>query len=68
MVETSLENFRNGVKPSHFADMRPSEIVAYQKIFQVLATVSSSPRAAKQLMAAILLQAADAENSGLGDD
>ena len=68
MVETSLKNFRNGAKPSQFADMRPSDIVAYQKIFQVLATVSSSPRAAKQLMAAILLQAANAENSGLGDD
>ena len=68
MVETSLKYFRNGAKPSQFAAMCPSDIVAYQKIFQVLATVSSSPGAAKQLMAAILLQAADAENSGLGDE
>ena len=68
MVETSLKYFRNGAKPSHFAAMCPSDIVAYQKIFQVLATVSSSPGAAKQLMEAILLQAADAENSGLGDE
>ena len=54
MVKTSLVSFRNGSKPSQFADMHPSDIAAYQRMFQVLATASSSPRAAKELMTAIL--------------
>ena len=64
MVKTCLEQFRNGAKHPQFSDMRPSAIGDYQKMFQVLATVSSSPRAAKELMEAILRQAADPENSG----
>ena len=63
-VKTCLEQFRNGAKPPQFSDMRPSAIGDYQKMFQVLATVSSSSRAAKELMEAILRQAADPENSG----
>ena len=68
LMKTCLEHSRNGAKPPQFSDMRPSDIGAYQKMFQVLATVSSSPRAAKELMAAVLLRAADSENSGLGDE
>ena len=58
-VEASLESFTNGARPSQFSDMSPSEIAAYQKMFQVLATASSSPRAANELMTAILARTSD---------
>ena len=66
IVETNLESFRNEAKTSHFADMSPSDIAAYQKMFRVLATASSSPRAARDLMAAVLMQASDVEHSAEG--
>ena len=61
MVKTSLANFRNGAKPSQFADMSPFDIAAYQRMFHVLATASSSPRAAKELMTAILARTSDVD-------
>ena len=67
IVETSLTGFQNGAKPAHFADMAPSDIAAYQKMFQVLATASSSPGAAKELMAAILAETSESSDAGMGD-
>ncbi len=61
MVKTSLANFRNGANPSQFADISPSDIAAYQRMFHVLATASSSPRAAKELMTAILARTSDVD-------
>ena len=67
-VEKKLTNFNIEAIHLPFADMAPSDIGAYQKVFQVLAEVASSPSTAKELMAAILLRAADADNSGAGDE
>ena len=66
IVKTCLQNFRNGANPPQFSDMRPSDIGAYQKMFQVLATVSSSPGAAKELIDAILAQTSGIDNSVAG--
>ena len=65
-VETSLNNFKNGAKPWQFARMPPSDIDAYQRMFQVLANASPSPRTAKDLMSAILAQTSSPGTSGLG--
>ena len=67
-VEKKLTNFNIEAIHRPFADMAPSDIGAYQKVFQVLAKVASSPSTAKELMAAILLRAAAADNSGAGDE
>ena len=66
MVETSLQNFRNGAEPPQFAHMSPSDIAAYQRMFQVLANASPSPRTAKDLMSAILAQTSSPGTSGVG--
>ena len=66
MVETSLENFRNGVKPSHFSHMSPSDVAVYQRMFHLLATASPSPRTAKDLISAILAQTSSPGTSGVG--
>ena len=41
-----------------------SQVDIYQKLFQVLTTVFSSPWEAQELMTAILLQTSDGETSG----
>lgn len=66
IVETNLGSVRNEAKTSHFADMSPSDVAAYQKMFRVLATASSSPRAARDLMEAVLMQVSDVERSAEG--
>ena len=66
LVETKLNDFNGEPNCSPFEDMLPSDVRGYQTMFQALATVSSSPRSAKELMAAILLSAAGAENTGIG--
>ena len=67
MVETKLKDFSGEPKGCAFGEMSPSDVGDYQKMFQALATVSSSPRSAKELMAGILLLASGAEKNGTGD-
>ncbi len=67
MVETRLNDFNGEPNYCPFGDMPPSDVGVYQKMFQALATLSSSPRAAKELMAGILLSASSAKNNGIGD-
>ena len=67
MVETKLNDFNAEPNSCPFGDMPPSDVCAYQQMFQALATVSSSPRTAKELMAGILLLASGAEENGTGD-
>ena len=65
MVETKLNDFIAEPNYCPFGDMPPSDVGDYQKMFQALATVSSSPRTAKELMAGILLLASGAEKDGM---
>ena len=66
IVETSLIYFSNVAKPSQFDGMSPSDIKAYQRMFQVLANTSLSPRTAKELMSAILAQTSSLGPFGVG--
>ena len=65
MVETKLNDFIAEPDYCPLGDMPPSDVGDYQKMFQALATVSSSPRTAKELMAGILLLASGAEKDGM---
>ena len=65
MVETKLNDFIAEPNYCPFGDMPPSDVGDYQEMFQALATVSSSPRTAKELMAGILLLASGAEKDGM---
>ena len=67
MVETKLGEFRGEPNYCPFDNVPKSHIGAYQKMFQALVTVSSSPRTAKELMTAILLSASITKNNGIGD-
>ena len=65
MVETKLNDFIAEPNYCPFGDMPPSDVGDYQKMFQALATGSSSRRTAKELMAGILLLASGAEKDGM---
>ena len=65
MVETKLNDFIAEPNYCPFGDMPPSDVGDYQKMFQALATVSSSPRTAKELMAGILLLARIHRRTGM---
>ena len=65
-VEMQLKDFNNGAAPCPFTDIPPSHIAAYQRMFQALATVSSSPSSAKEMMAAILMRTSNSEDTGSG--
>ena len=67
MVETKLNDFNGEPSYCPFEDMPPINVGAYQKVFQALAKVSSSPRTAKELMAAMLRSDSVTENNGIGD-
>lgn len=53
-VETKLNDIENSATPCPFTDIPPAHVAAYQEVFGALATVSSSPGSAKELMMAIL--------------
>ena len=63
-LETKLNDFNGEPKNRPFAAMPASQVDIYQKLFQVLTTVFSSPWEAQELMTAILLQTSDGETSG----
>ena len=68
VVEARLNDY-NGEPSCHpFGDTPAATVSAYQKMFQALAEVSLSPSAAQELMLAVILQAADTEKSGAGDE
>ena len=62
-VEKLLSEFEKESSPCPFVGMNRTERVAFQQIFQTLATVSQSPSAAKELMTDILSQVLEAENN-----
>lgn len=63
-LETKLNDFNGESTHRPFASMPASQADVYRNLFQVLTAVSSSPRAAQELMTAILLQTSDAVTSG----
>ena len=68
MVETILGEFNGEPKCCPFEDITPADVVVYQKVFRTLATVSLSPRVAKELMAAVFRADSVIENSGVRDE
>lgn len=55
-VEKQLSEFDSEYTPRPFDGMNTSEKVAFQRIFQTLATVSQSPSVARELMSSIVSQ------------
>ena len=68
MVESRLNDYNGEPGCYPFGDMPAAAIGAYQKMFEALAEVSSSPSTAQELMAVVMLQSADTEKSGAGDE
>ena len=68
VVESRLNDFNGEPSCYPFGDMPAAAIGAYQKMFQAIAEVSSSPSAAQELITAVMLRAADTEKSGAGDE
>lgn len=56
-LERKLGNFQARRAPPPFQGVRASEVAAYRKVFQALAEASQSPRAAKEMIEAILARA-----------
>lgn len=53
-IEGKLKNFRARRGRPAFGGVKPSEVATYRRIFNMLVQVSSSPRAAKETIQAIL--------------
>ena len=68
VVQAKLNDFNGEPNGQPFKDMPPTEANAYQRMFQILVDVSSSPSAAKELMADIMLRTADSMDNGTGDE
>lgn len=60
-IEKQLNEFETECTPCPFDGLDCSERVAFQRIFQTLATVSQSPSAAKELMTAIISRVLEPE-------
>ena len=67
-VETKLAEFNGEPEYCPFEDTTPADVVVYQKVFRTLATVSPSPRVAKELIETILRPDSVIENSGVRDE
>lgn len=55
--EASLEDMSSETQLQRFGDMAPSEILLYQKVFGALASLTPSPRAARELIERIFAEA-----------
>ena len=62
-LKKQLTDFNSNTMPKPFSNIPSSHIDTYHKIFQALATVSSSPGSAKEMMVAILEQTSDSTDS-----
>ena len=65
-VQRHLLEFDSKNNPSPLDDIRLPNRAAYQQMFQALARVASSPRAAKDLMAAVVTQISAAKDDDAG--
>ena len=68
IVQAKLNDFNGEPNGRPFNDMPASDVNAYQRMFQILVDVSSSPSAAKELMADIMLRTADSKHNGAEDE
>ena len=67
VLQTKLNDFNGKANGCTFNDMLPSDINAYQRMFQILVDVSSSPSAAKELISDIMLRTVVSKNTDIGD-
>ena len=65
-VERCLLEFDSQNNPSPLDGIRLPNRIAYQQMFQALARVAPSPRAARDLMAAVVTQTSAAKDDGAG--
>ena len=65
-VERRLLEFDSQNNPNPLDGICLSNRVAYQQMFQALARVASSPRAARDIMAAVVTQTSAAKDDGAG--
>ena len=63
-AEEALNNLSAETRPRPFGDIPPSEAVIYQKVFGALATRTSSPGAAKELIEMVLAEVSTAGSRG----
>ena len=65
-VEELLGSFSGQAKLQQFGNATPSEVVVYQKVFGVLATLAPSPGTAKELIELVFAEACRVEQNGSG--
>ena len=56
-LERKFGSFQPPCEPTSLRGLKESEVVAYRKVFQILAEISPSPGAAKELIEAVLARA-----------